>query len=126
MTGDAIVPLLAWLGLALWVTALVLFLRHRDRVAAVLGAVIALPYVLAPMVTLLRWAIDPAGYARQYGTAALREVPGAAILLALSLVSLVGCGLTYRGRRPWMVHALILDGAGVAVLFYFAYYFHIF
>jgi hypothetical protein len=126
VTADEIVPLLAGLGLALWLAAVVLFLRHHDQLAAALNAVVALPFFLAPLVTLLRWGIDPAAYTRQYGTAALRELPQAGILLALSLVCLLGCGLTYRGQRRWMIPALLLNGAGLVALFYFAFFFHIF
>jgi hypothetical protein len=125
VTDDQVV-LLAWLGLALWAGAFVLFFQHRDRMAAALQAVIAFPFLIAPLITLLKWRINPTSYIRQYGTAALHELPGDGIVLGLSLVILLACGLAIRRHRLWMIIPLLLNGAGVAFLFYFAYFFHIF
>jgi hypothetical protein len=77
------------------------------------------------LATLLKWRIDPALYVREYGTAALRELPGDGIVLVLSLVVLVACGLVVRGHRLWAVVPLVLDAAGLAFFFYLAYFFRI-
>jgi hypothetical protein len=126
MTGDQVVPVLAWLGLALWVGAFVLFVRHRDRAAAALQAVVALPFLIAPVVTLLKWRIDPASYVRQYGTGALAELPWDGIVLGLSLVILLACGLAIRHHRFWVIVPFLLNGIGLAFLFYLAYFFRVF
>jgi hypothetical protein len=125
MTSD-VVRSLAWLGLGLWVVALVLFFIRRDRVAAILQAVIVLPFIIAPAITLIKWRLDPTAYVRLYGASALRELPEAGVLIGLSLIVLITCGLALRGRRLWLIVPFLLNGVGVVAFFYFAYYFHVF
>lgn len=126
MTGDELARIFAWLGLGLWVIALVSFVKRRDRAAAVIQGIVALPFVIGPAVTLIKWRIDPVAYTRQYGTAALRELPGDAIILGVALLVLLACSLAARGLRLWLILPFFLNGAGVVVLFYFAYFFRIF
>ncbi len=126
MTGDQLVPILAWFGLVLWATALVLFVRHKTRSAAALNALLAIPFLAAPLSALVRWRIDPPAYVRQYGAAALRELPLDATVLGVSLLILLACVLMWRAHRLWAIVAFVLNAAGLFVLFYFAYFFHIF
>jgi hypothetical protein len=126
VTPDAIARILAWVGLAAWVTSIVLFHKHSDRAAAAMNAALALPFVIPSLYTLLKWSKDPAAYTRQYGTAALRELPAGAVGLGLSLLTLLGCVLTVRGRRRWLLAALLLNGLGLVFLFYMAFFFHVF
>jgi hypothetical protein len=126
MTGDELVRILAWPALGLWLIALVLFVRRRDRSVAIIQGVLTLPFVIGAAMALTKWGIDPAEYTRQYGTAALRELPTDAVILGIALFILVSCGLAVRGRRLWLIPPLLLNGVGVVVLFYFAYFFRIF
>lgn len=126
MTGEQFVPILAWLGLLVWLAALALFLRRRDAIAAVLHAVLALPLLIAPLPRLVKWAVDPGDYARLFGTAALTELPGYAVLVAAALFSLIACVLIFRGRRGWIIVTGLINGASLAFWFYLAYFFRIF
>lgn len=126
MTGEQFVPILAWLGLLVWLAALALFLRRRDAIAAVLHAVLALPLLIAPLPRLVKWAVDPGDYARLFGTAALTELPGYAVLVAAALFSLIACVLIFRGRRGWIIVTGLVNGASLAFWFYLAYFFRIF
>ena len=126
MATDELIPLLAWLGFGLLVAALVSFISHKDRLAAILNATAALPFVIAPLMELLKWRIDPEAYVRQYGAGALRQLPVDAVVLGLSVLTLLGCALLYRGhRRLWAIIPFLLNGLGLVALFYLAYFFHI-
>jgi hypothetical protein len=46
-------------------------------------------------------------------------------MLGLSVLALFGCVLAYRGRRVWASAPVIINGVGLVVLFYLAYFFHI-
>jgi hypothetical protein len=126
VTGEQFVPVLAWLGLLVWLAALALFLRRRDAMAAVLHAALALPLLIAPLPRLVKWAVDPGDYARLFGTAALTELPGYAVLVAAALFSLIACVLIFRGRRGWIIVTGLINGASLAFWFYLAYFFRIF
>lgn len=126
MTGEQIVPILAWFGLLVWLAALALFLRRRDTAATVLHAALALPLLIAPLPRLAKWAVDPGEYARLFGTAALTELPGYAVLVGAAILSLIACLLVYRGRRAWIIVTGLINGASLAFWFYLAYFFRIF
>ena len=126
MTGDQIVPILAWLGLLVWLAAIVLFLRRRDAAAAVLHAALALPLLIAPLPRLVQWAVDPGEYAQLFGNAALAELPGYAVLVGAAILSLIACLLVYRGRRVWIIVTGLINSASLAFWFYLAYFFRIF
>lgn len=125
MTTDELIRLLAWFGLVLWMGAFLCFIKHKDRVVAILNAIVALPFLVAPSIELLRWRSDPAAYVRQYGAAALNQLPTDAVMLGLSVLTLFACVLAYRGRRLWASVPLVINGVGVVLLFYLAYFFHI-
>ncbi len=126
MTGEQIVSVLAWLGLLVWLAALVLFLRRRNTAAAILHAALALPILIAPLPKLLRWAVNPVEYTRLFGTAALTELPGYAVLVAAAILSLIACAKVFRGGRGWFIAAGLINGASLTFWFYLAYYFRIF
>jgi hypothetical protein len=126
VTGDQAVSVFAWLGLALWVGSFALFVTRSYRAAATLQAVIALPFAIATLITLIKWRMDPAAYVRQYGTGALGELRGDGLVLVVSLVILVACGLAIRHHRLWLIAPLLVNAVGVAFLFYLAYFFHVF
>lgn len=125
MTTDELVAVLAWCGLALCAGSLVSFIKHKDRVAAVLNGIVALPFLIMPAIDLVKWRNDPAGYVRQYGAAALHGLPVDGAMVGLSILALLGCALAYRGRRLWAIVPFLFNGAGLVVLFYLAYFFHI-
>jgi hypothetical protein len=126
VTGEQILPTLAWLGLVVWLAALGLFLLRRHTATAVLHAILALPGLIAPLPRLLSWAINPIEYTRLYGTAALTELPGYGVLVGTALLSLIACVLAFRGRRGWIFVAGFINGASLALWFYLAYFFRIF
>ena len=126
MTTDQIMPMLSWIGLALWLAAFALAISHRYRAAAALTGILSLPFFFPAMASCLRWAVDPAGFELQYGTAGLTELRLTAMIAGLSVVVLISSALAYRGRKRWGVLAWLIDGAGVAFLFYLAYWFRIF
>lgn len=126
MTTEQIMAALAWIGLALWLGALALAIAHRYRAAAVLTGMLAVPFLVPAVFTLLRWGIDAEGYVRQYGTAALTELRLTAVIAALSVLVLIASAAAYRGRIRWGALAWLIDGAGLAFLFYLAYFFRIF
>jgi len=125
MTTDELVVLLAWCGFALWGGSLVSFIKHKDRLAAILNGIVALPFLIMPAIDLIKWRSDPAEYVRQYGAAALHGLPVDGAMVGLSILALVGCGLAYRGRRLWAIVPFLFNGAGLVVLFHLAYFFHI-
>jgi hypothetical protein len=126
VTADQIVPVLAWLSLAIWITALVLGFRGSRAAAAGLYALLALPFLITSVFTLVKYAWDPVTYTRQYGTAALVELRQAGAVAGLALLAVFAAWRTIRGHRAWAVLAALLTGAGIPVLFYFAYFFRIF
>lgn len=126
MTIDQLVPLLAWCALVLWAGGLALFAKRQTRASAALNALLALPFLVGPLITLVKWRIDPPAYVRQFGTGALRELSVDGVVLALSALTLLACALVFRGRRLWAIIAFALNAVAVLVLFYFAYFFHIF
>ena len=125
MTTDELVALLAWWGLAVWVSALVAFISHKDRIAAVLNGIVALPFLIMPAIDLVKWRSDPAEYVRQYGAAALHGLPVDGGMVGLSILALLGCALAYRGRRLWAIVPFLFNSFGLVVVFYLAYFFHI-
>jgi hypothetical protein len=126
VTADELILFLAWLGLVLWAAALVSFINHKNRLAAILNAIVALPFLIAPLRELLEWRSDPGAYVRQYGAGALRQLPLDAVMLGLSVLALLGCALLYRGRRRlWATLPFLLNGVWLVFLFYLAYFFHI-
>jgi hypothetical protein len=126
VTGEQIVPVLAWFGLLVWLAALALFLKRHDSAAAVLHAGLALPLLFAPVPRLVKWAVDPGEYARHFGTAALTELPGYAALVGAAILSLIACLRVSRGRRTWIIVTGLINGASLAFWFYLAYFFRIF
>jgi len=64
MTTDELVVLLAWCGFALWGGSLVSFIKHKDRLAAILNGIVALPFLIMPAIDLIKWRSDPAEYVR--------------------------------------------------------------
>jgi hypothetical protein len=126
VTIDQFVPILAWCALVLWVGGIALFAKRQTRASAALNALLALPFLVGPLITLVKWRIDPPAYVRQYGTGALHELSVDGVVLALSVLALLACALVFRGRRLWAIIAFALNAAAVLVLFYFAYFFHIF
>jgi hypothetical protein len=125
MTTDELVALLAWCGLALWVGALLVFISHKDRIAAILNAIMALPFLIMPSIDIIKWHSDPTAYVRQYGAAALGQLPVDGGMIGLALVALVGCALSIRGHRLWLIVPFLLNAFGLVVLFYLAYFFRI-
>ncbi len=124
--GEALVMALAWLGAALWLAALVLSLTRRHRGAAMLQATLAMFFVIPCLVSLLRWSLDPAGYVLQYGAAAVTELRLTAVMAVLSLIALACAVFAVRGRLRIGILAWLINGAGLAFLFYLAYFFRIF
>jgi hypothetical protein len=125
VTTDELVALLAWCGLALWVSALLSVITHKNRIAAILNAIMTLPFLIMPAIELLKWHSDPSAYVRQYGAAALRQLPVDAVTIGLASIALLGCALAYRGHRLWVIVPFLLNAASLMVLFYLAYFFHI-
>jgi hypothetical protein len=85
-----------------------------------------MPFAILPLITLVKWRVDPAAYVHQYGTGALGELRGDGVALSVSLLILLACGLAIRVHRLWTIVPLLLNAAGVAFLFYLAYFFRIF
>jgi len=125
VTTDQLVALLAWCGLALWVGALASVITRTHRIAALLNAIMALLSLIMPSIELLKWRTDPSAYVRQYGPAALRQLPVDGVTIALACIALLGCALAYRGRRLWAIVPFLVNGAFLVVLFYLAYFFHL-
>jgi len=125
MTSEQLIPLLAWFGLALSAAALVSFVKHKDRLAAILNSIVVLPFLIVPSIDLLEWHRDPAAYVRQYGSAALGQLPVDAGMIGFALLALLGCALGLRAHRLWLIVPFLLNGLGLVVLFYLAYFFHI-
>jgi len=125
MTTEELVALLAWCGLAVWVSALVAIIRYKGRIAAILNAIMALPFLVLPSIELLRWHGDPAAYVRQYGAAALGQLPVDGGVIGLALLALVGCALALWVHRLWLIVPFLLNAFGLVVLFYLAYFFRI-
>jgi hypothetical protein len=126
MATEEVLPLLAWGGLAAWLVASVLMLRGRLRAAGVLHALLAFLFVVPGVLVLGAWALDPEGYARRKGTAALGELRFDGVLLALGLIALAAAALEWRGRRWAGIVAALLTAAFLAFLFYLEYFFRIF
>lgn len=126
MNGEQIVLMLAWLGLLVWLTALVLLIVRRHTPAAALQLALALTVMIPPAVGLLKWGIDPAAYTLRYGAAALGELRLYAVLVGIALLTLFACLPGFRGRRGWIAFASLLNGANIAFWFYLAYFFRIF
>ena len=101
-------------------------MKRHERASAALNALLALPFLVGPLITLVKWRIDPPSYVRQYGSGALHELSVDGIVLGLSVLVLLACALVFRGRRLWAIIPFALNAAAVFVLFYFAYFFHIF
>ena len=126
MTADQIVPVLAWLSLAIWSAALVLGLKGSRAAAAGLYALLAFPFLIPSVFALVKYAWDPAAYTRQFGTAALVELRQAAVFVGIGLLALFAAWRSVRGHRAWVALAALPTAAGIAFLFYLGFFFHIF
>jgi hypothetical protein len=116
---------LACLAAAIVAGGLAIFGRLRSA-AAVNGALAAL-FLAKAAPDLILWAVTPDAYIRQYGSAALNEIPFTLGLAAMALIALTGSALSFVGRRvvffwvSWLVNLPI-----VALLLYLAFWFRIF
>ena len=111
---------------ALWVTSALLALAHRRLAAALLNIAVAAPVAVLALVDLVRIAVDREAYIRQYGRAALHELPMTAVLLALGLVAICGSVIGRTGP-PWrFVVAWLANAPSVALVVFLAFLFHIF
>lgn len=111
---------------ALWIAGGVLALNRRRTAAALANGLIALPICVLAGWPLVRTLVDLEGYVRQYGRAALNELPLTAALLALSAAALVASVLSVR-RSTWVFAAGWLANApALLLLVYLAFWFRIF
>ena len=110
----------------LWVVSGLLAFRRRRAAAVVINLLFALPLCLLAIIPLARVAFDREGYVRQYGRAALGDLPLTAILLALSLVAIVASLLSLH-RKPWVfVVGWLANAPTLVFVMYLAFWFHIF
>lgn len=126
MTNDQLLHVLVWLGLGLWLGAFALALARRYRAAAVLNGALAIPFISRCVFLLVRWAADPTAFEQQYHLATPGELSLIAVFAGVFLLVLLGSKVAYRGRLRWGILAWLVNGAGLALAFYMAYFFWIF
>ena len=86
----------------------------------------ALPVCLLAGIPLLRFAFDPETYLREHDSTALRELPLAAILLALGLLAAVASILSLR-CKPWVfLIGWLANALTLAFLLFMAFWFRLF
>lgn len=118
--------LLALTLAAIWSASGVLALCHRRIAAAAINLLFAVPLCLLSAWPIVRVLVDIDGYIRQYGRAALHELPLSGALLALSLLAVV-CSLLSIRRPAWVfVVGWLANAPTLVLLMYLAFWFRIF
>jgi hypothetical protein len=111
---------------AFWVVSGILAFRRHRTAAVAINLLFALPVCLLAVVPLVRVVIDRETYVRQYGQAALGDLPLTAIVFALSLLAVIASLFSLR-QKPWVfVVGWLANAPTLVFLIYLAFWFHIF
>ena len=119
--------MLALLCLAAGIVAGGLGLLGRPRAGAVANGALAAVFLAFAAPYLISWALSPDAFIRQYGRAALSELPLDLGLAALALIALAGSTLAFARRSAvvfwvgWLVNL-----PTVALIVYLGFWFHVF
>jgi hypothetical protein len=117
---------LALLCLAAAIVAAGLALLGYRRTAATVNGALSLLFVSLEAPSLVAWGLSPDAYVQQYGRAALSELKFNFFGLALSFVALVASGLALWWKPALFSVGWLANVPTVAMLLYFAFWFHIF
>lgn len=97
------------------------------RAAAAANGALAAVFLALAAPYLIAWALSPDAFIRQYGRAALNELPLDIGLAALALIALAGSALAFARRSAvvfwvgWLVNL-----PTVALIVYLGFWFHVF
>lgn len=111
---------------AVWLASGALAWRGHRAMAVAINLLFAVPLGGLALASILRVVIDQEGYVRQYGSAALGDLPLTATGLALSLVAIVASLVSLRWRPTLFLVGWIANAPTLLFVVYMAFWFHIF
>ncbi len=124
--NDDMLKIIAVAGIVACLLAGGLAIFHQLKPAIVINSLIAFALLLLCVPYLIAWAHNPGAFVRHYGAGATQQLRYLGIEAGLALIAIAAGGMAWRRWPPLFWPAWVANLPAIALIAYFAFWFHIF